>query len=389
MVFVPTLALSVVKSVVDSSLTIGARALLARSFKYLLLTGLVAVVIGVSTGYISQLHASKLDLEQLASLSLSEKLPEADYDPHPLLTQLGSMIPTNPFGALSNPDGNKGLQVSFLAIVAGLLLALVDAPSRARVSGLLKRALALIVKDSDLGGKALSEWADLLSPVGVFFVSIEFAATIPVAALHDVGWLIAAILGGLFVYVAAITCWLVLRRDWRCWRREALVPGISGLLTAFASSSSYAALPQITSVPLLSNHNVRRGVFDLNTTLNKCGTTLYISAVASFILFHRQLSGSSVLIVFLFSLLASIATAGLPFAAVFGLRMLLLAMGLPGSLAWVILPIDPLVDRFVTVVNVYSNLAACSSARVPSRAAVELSPLRIDRSSSTQLAISE
>jgi len=61
--------------------------------------------------------------------------------------------------------------------------------------------------------------------------------------------------------------------------------------------------------------------------------------------------------------LASVATAGLPFAAVFGLRMVLLASSAPGGLAWAILPIDPLVDRFVTVLNVFANLAACSDAR--------------------------
>lgn len=387
MVFVPTLALSVVKSVVDSSLGLGTQALLTTCLKYLTITGLLAVAIGVVTGYVSHMRGSNLDLDQLASLSLGGKLAEPEYDPHPLLTQLGNMIPTNPFSALSNPDGNKGLQVSFLAIVAGLLLALVDQDSRTKVSGFLRRALALVVKDADLGWKALSDWADFLTPFGVFFVTLEFAATMPANEMHDVGWLIAAILGGLITYVTVLTGWLVLRRNWRCWIRDGLVPGVSGLLTALASSSSYAALPQITAVPLLSNHTVRRGIFDLNTTLNKCGTTLYISAVSSFILFNKGFSTSSLLIVFLFSMLASIATAGLPFAAVFGLRMLLLAMGLPGSLAWVILPIDPLVDRFVTVVNVYSNLAACSDKRPELRFDLRIPALALQTDDPSQISM--
>jgi Na+/H+-dicarboxylate symporter len=363
MVFVPTLALSVVKSVVDSSFGIGASTLLKTCLKYLGATGLLAVMIGVGTGYVSQRHKS-LPLEQLASVSLGEDLPEPKYDAHPLLTQLGNVIPTNPFSALSNPDGNKGLQVAFLAILLGLLLAVMDRQSREPVSRFLQRALALIVKDATLGWRALSEWSDLATPFGVFFVTLEFGSTIPANALHDLGLLIPCILAGLALYLAVLTAWVIARRNWNRWLHEGLIPGVSGLLTALATSSSYAALPQITTVPLLSKNALRRGIFDLNTTLNKCGTTLYISAVASFILFQKDFSGASLLAVFLFSILASVATAGLPFAAVFGLRMLLLAMNLPAGLAWLILPIDPVVDRFVTLANVYSNLAACSEKKV-------------------------
>jgi len=46
-------------------------------------------------------------------------------------------------------------------------------------------------------------------------------------------------------------------------------------------------------------------------------------------------------VVLLLSGLASVATAGLPFAAVFGLRMVFLASGSAGGLAWVIMPVAP------------------------------------------------
>jgi len=46
-------------------------------------------------------------------------------------------------------------------------------------------------------------------------------------------------------------------------------------------------------------------------------------------------------VVLLLSGLASVATAGLQFAAVFGLRMVFLASGSAGGLAWVIMPVAP------------------------------------------------
>ena len=134
-----------------------------------------------------------------------------------------------------------------------------------------------------------------------------------------------------------------------------------GLLTAFVTSSSYAALPQVTEAPLLKDSRLR-GVFDLCTTLNKTGTTIYISAVAAYAaMTHMKALSGTMFVAFAFAPLASLATAGLPFAAVFGLRMVLMALGMPGGMAWLILPIDPLLDRFVTVLNVFANLAACST----------------------------
>src|SRR5260370_3080239 len=148
-----------------------------------------------------------------------------------------------------------------------------------------------------------------------------------------------------------LVVWILRWRNWRDWFRNGFFRGIPGLLTALATSSSYAALPGITAVPLLGGQSSRRGIFDFCTTINKNGTTIYIATVASYVLFDHLRGGvnSFALVVLFLSGLASIATAGLPFAAVFGLRMVLLASGSPGGLAWAILPIDPLVHRFVTV----------------------------------------
>jgi Na+/H+-dicarboxylate symporter len=147
-------------------------------------------------------------------------------------------------------------------------------------------------------------------------------------------------------------------------------------MTAFATSSSYAALPAIASVPLLAGESSQRGVFDFCTTLNKNGTTIYIAAIGSYVLFQdwHGTVNSLALVVLALSGLASVATAGLPFAAVFGLRMVLLASGSPGGIAWAILPIDPLVDRFVTVLNVFANLAACSRPKVRVAVATPVAP---------------
>ncbi len=380
MVFVPTLTLSIMKAVIDSAQSNpGTDKLFRYSFGYFAVTTLVAGAIGTAAGYISyRSQPSQANLRDIASVSIGNQLSVAEYDPHPILSQLIGIIPTNPLEALSNPDGNKGLQVAFLAVMVGLLLTVIGEERRNTVSQWLKNTLALIVKDADLKWRAVSDWADLATPAGVFFISLKFGATVSYEFLWEMLTLILVILGALVTQSSILLAWVMARRKWREWFERGLIPGIPGLLTALATSSSYAALPGIAATPLLAGNSSRRGVFDFCTTINKNGTTIYIATVASYVLFYRLHGAinSLALVVLVLSGLASVATAGLPFAAVFGLRMVLLATNSPGGLAWAILPIDPLVDRFVTILNVFSNLAACSEPRtaVPPASASSLPP---------------
>ena len=369
MVFIPTLTLSIMKAVLDSAHSGGGVGTLFRySFRYFAITTLLAGAIGTAAGYISwTVQPAETNLRDIASVSTGDQSAVAEYDPHPLLNQLIAIIPTNPLGALSNPDGNKALQVAFLAVIVGLLLSMIGDEERKRASQWLKNSLALIIKDGDLKWRALSDWADLLTPAGVFFISLKFGATVSYEFLWEMLTIILAIFAALALHCAVLLFWTIWRRNWRDWFRRGLVPGIPGLLTALATSSSCAALPGMAAVPLLGDDSSRRGIFDFCTTINKNGTTIYIATVASYILFYNMHGEVNplVIVVMVLSGLASVATAGLPFAAVFGLRMVLVASHSPGGLAWAILPIDPLVDRFVTVLNVFANLAACSEARIP------------------------
>src|SRR4029077_16768248 len=115
----------------------------------------------------------------------------------------------------------------------------------------------------------------------------------------------------------------------------------------------------------------KRGVLDLGTTFNKNGTAAYLACSSAFIVLAESTRQSSslhhsiplLLLVVFVAALAGGATAGLPFAAIFGLRMVLIPLGFSAALSWVIFSIDPLIDRFVTAANVFSNVVACSDPR--------------------------
>jgi Na+/H+-dicarboxylate symporter len=366
MLFIPTLAISLLQAIIEAAKSASK---FRDAFIYFAASTLLGACVGTATTVVYHrfmtFNTNSAELEVLGR-SLGGATISAEYDPHPILTQLGKIIPTNPLGALTDPTGNNGLQVAFMAVLVGMVLAALGPERRERISGYLKSALALIISDRDLGWRALSDYADWLAPVGVFFFTMTAFSTANFNLLHDLAHLAIVIAIALAVHVMLTVAWLAIFRDLRGWLRNALRPGSPGLVTAFATASSYAALPALNAVPLLESDASKKAIVNLGTTLNKAGTSVYLSASATFIfLQYPGLSWHLLAAIILTSALAGVVIAGLPFAAIVGLRMALITVNLPGELAWLILPIDPVSDRLVTPVNVFSNLASCSDPKRP------------------------
>ncbi len=364
MLFLPTLAISLLQAIIETAKSAN---IFRSAFIYFAISTLFAACIGALTAKaysrFETFNIGSADLE-IVGRSLGGTPINVEYDPHPVLTQLGRIIPTNPLGALTDPTGNNGLQVAFMAVVLGMVLATLSQERTEKISSSLKSILALVISDRELRWRALSDYADLLAPVGVFFFTMTAFSTANFNLLRDLADLAIVITIALMLHTAVTIAWLAIFRDLRGWVQKALRPGTPGIVTAFATASSYAALPSINALPLLESDSSKKAIVNLGTTLNKAGTAVYLSASATFICLHYPGFGwHSLAGIVLISSLAGVVIAGLPFAAIVGLRMILVAVGLPGELAWLILPIDPVSDRLVTPVNVFCNLASCSDPK--------------------------
>jgi Na+/H+-dicarboxylate symporter len=365
MLFIPTLALALLDAVLDAA---GQIREFRAAFLFFLVSSLLASGIGVfgglSLGHFRQdLHKEQLQNLAAAFGGISEEGP---YDPHPFLTQLGRIVPSNPLGALSDPTGNSGLQIAFVAVVIGLVLASYGRASREAFSGSLRRALSVFVKDDKTPNAALSEFADWAAPVGVFSLGAATMSKLDLTALQDLADLVLTCLICLAIFAIMLLIWIRIWRNWSDWFKSGLKHSGAALATAFGTSSSYASLPNLAALPLVEHDSKTRGILNFGITLNKSGTAVYIGAAAGFMLARYGVTPEpAVLLTVIFlCTLASTACAGLPFAAVFALRMTLGSSGVvPTGLAWLILPIDPILDRFVTVVNVFANICACASGR--------------------------
>jgi Na+/H+-dicarboxylate symporter len=140
------------------------------------------------------------------------------------------------------------------------------------------------------------------------------------------------------------------------WRgaREALV-------TAFATSSSSAALPitlRCTTQHLAVKPEIAGFVIPLGATINMDGTALYEAAAALFIanLMGIELSFAQQLIVFFTAMIASMGAPGIPSAGMVTMVMVLQSVGLPAEAIAILLPIDRLLDTLRTTVNVEGDM---------------------------------
>ncbi len=139
------------------------------------------------------------------------------------------------------------------------------------------------------------------------------------------------------------------------------------LLTAFSTSSSTATLP-VTMECAEMNAGVSKQstefVLPLGATINMDGTALYEAAAAIFIAqawavvnpdFSLTLADQAVIAVT--ATLAAIGAAGIPEAGLVTMLSVLNAVNLPLELIGLILPVDWLLDRFRTTVNVFGDSA--------------------------------
>ena len=133
------------------------------------------------------------------------------------------------------------------------------------------------------------------------------------------------------------------------------------IITAFATSSSSAALP-ISLRCAQDNLGVKRSVagfvLPLGATMNMDGTALYEAAAALFVanLIGVELTLVQQLVVFLTAMIASSGAPGIPSAGMVTMVMVLQAVGLPAEAIAILLPIDRLLDTVRTAVNVEGDI---------------------------------
>lgn len=132
------------------------------------------------------------------------------------------------------------------------------------------------------------------------------------------------------------------------------------ILTAFGTASSTGTIPYTIKCCEVNNNispKISRFIIPLGAPLNIWGSGFHKAATITFLaLLHgREFSLEMVLMVFVLCLLFSVGAAGIPSGSIVVMISMLNALGLPESLISFIFPIDWLLDRLRTPINIYGD----------------------------------
>ena len=203
-----------------------------------------------------------------------------------------------------------------------------------------------------------------LAPLGIFcLVAARFGKAQAdgkfVEVISQTGWYSLTVLTGLAVHaliVLPLLCWLIARKN----PFRYIYDMSQALLTAFSTASSSATLP-VTMECAITKAGVSKQssdlVLPLGATINMDGTALYEAVAAIFIAqaLGFDLSLTQNLIIAVTATLAAIGAAGIPEAGLVTMLIVLNAVNLPVEFIGLILPVDWLLDRFRTTVNVFGD----------------------------------
>jgi Na+/H+-dicarboxylate symporter len=350
MVAVPLIVTSLLSGIIGLGGTEGIGRMFRNTVLYYLTTSLLAIVTGICL--------VNLIRPGLGGVALAVGGEGADDNGTPLsqlfFEQLEALIPSNPLGALVEPD--------FLSIIAFTIAFAVFA---VRVGGSVVRRIGDAASAGFEVMMAMTMFIIRLAPIGVFFLIAYVTATQGASVFRSLAWYVIAVALALAFHACVtlpIILGLVARRHPGRYAK-AMSPA---LLTAFSSASSNGTLPlTLTCVEKRAGISNRTGSFvlPLGATINMDGTALYEAIAVLFIAqlhFGETLPLSQQIVVAITALLASVGAAGIPHAGLVMMVIILQAVGLPVELQGIILAVDRVLDMARTAVNVWSDSCGCA-----------------------------
>jgi Na+/H+-dicarboxylate symporter len=262
-----------------------------------------------------------------------------------------SIFPDNIFHALANFEL---LPVVIFSIMFGLGCTLVGAPA--------KPLIQFAVSIREVSTKCL-HGVMLLAPIGIFaLVGAGIAQSYLNGALQ-------ADLLALLSFVAVLMIGLFLHALWQLIAvavlskqkiRHILKQSLPVFSTAFGTSSSVATLPVAMHAAdkLKANPLATRFMLPLCASINVGGMMMYEMAA---VLFFSQMLGfdlplSQQILLAFACILGGMAEGGIPETSMVSLVIVFRIVNIPLSAITILLPLDRIIDRIRTVVNIFGNM---------------------------------
>jgi Na+/H+-dicarboxylate symporter len=340
MIAVPLVFFAVINAVASLHGQKSVAALGGRTFLWFAVTAALAVVVGLSAGWLLQPGRGLGALAMAPDYTIREV-------PTPIQVLL-DVVPANPFRALTE---GRILQVIFFAGLVGFALVKLGE----RSAGL--RKLAGEASDTMI---QVTRFVLEMTPLGTFGLIAALVGSYGFEKLLPLGSFVLALYLACAAHIVLSYGGLLLAHGLnplKFFRGAA-----PGMQIAFVSSSSFASMPAaIRSV----THNL--GVdkdyaafavpLGASIKMDGCGA-IYPALTSVFVAqyFGLELSAAQYFIILLASVLGSFGTAGVPGTAIVMVTLVLTAAGLPLEGIGYLVAIDRILDMMRTMTNVTGQM---------------------------------
>jgi len=353
MIIVPLIFASIIRGLTSSGSIEQLQKLGLGAAVYFVITTAIALTIGVAIvttiepgNFIdSALIRESFDLEEI------ETIERAELTIHDIPQSLVGIIPSNPLASFMS---GEMLSIIVFAIIIGV--SMISLPS-----GSSKPILDLLENVQKITMKVVS-WAMRLAPFAAFGLMAGITSKIGLTALAGLGaYMITVVIGlllMLIIYIVIIKFFA--KRPVSATLKMMKDPQ----LLAFSTSSSAAVMPlsiKTAEEKMKVKPRVSQFIIPLGATINMDGTAMYQIIAVFFLaqLFNIDLGFTTIILIALTSLAASIGAPSAPGTGIVILSTILIAAGVPAVGVVLLLGVDRILDMTRTMVNVSGDLTAC------------------------------
>ena len=353
MIIVPLIFASIIRGLMSAGNPEQLRKIGIGTTVYFVITTILALGIGilVATTIMPGNFIDSSEVLEKLDVGDIEAVENVELSINDIPQNIVGVIPSNPLASILS---GEMLSIIVFAIFIGA--AIISLPKKSS-----KPILDLLESVQKLTMKVVS-WAMRLAPFAAFGLMADVTAKLGIGALISLGaYMITVVIGllaMLIVYIIII----------RFFTKKPVLSTFSimknPLLLAFSTSSSAAVMPlsiKTAEEKLNVKPEVSQFVVPLGATINMNGTALYQIVAVFFLaqLFNIDLGFTTILLITLTALAASIGAPSAPGSGIVILSTILMTAGIPAIGIVLLLGVDRILDMTRTMVNVAGDLTAC------------------------------
>jgi len=353
MIIVPLIFASIIRGLTSSGSIEQLQKLGGGAAVYFIITTSIALTIGITIATTiepgnfidSNLIRESFGIEEI------ELVESEELSIHDIPQSIVGLVPSNP---LSSFMSGEMLSIIIFALIMGVALITLPEKSSRPILDLLESIQQFTMK--------VVSWAMRLAPFAAFGLMAGIVSKIGLSALTGLGAYMATVIVGLFVMM--IVYIIIIKFLAKRPLSSTLAMIKEPQLLAFSTSSSAATMPvsiKTAEEKLKVKPKVSQFIIPLGATINMDGTAMYQIIAVFFLaqLFDVNLSFTTIILIALTSLAASIGAPSAPGTGIVILSTILIAAGVPVVGVVLLLGVDRILDMTRTMVNVTGDLTAC------------------------------